>query len=273
MKNSIFDKKELTQLLGVKYPIIQGSMACISDSSFVLEVMKTGALATLSSYGLSAEELREEILFIKSKTKENFACNLMLQNPNIEELLEVLIELEVPIVTVSAGYNPQVISKLKDHKIKILAVVSNLKQALKMQSLGVDGIISEGMESGGHIGQLTTLTLMQELTEKIQIPLIAAGGISSRKAIDSLEKFGISGIQVGTLFLVSKESPLTDKEKPTLLEASSLDAQIVVSSNGLAMRGVREESGKIIPCGQAVGQISELLTLKEIVENLINFNK
>ncbi|MCY9807425.1 DUF561 domain-containing protein [Lentilactobacillus senioris] len=227
----------ITRLLGTKYPLIQGSLAHISTYPLVAAVSNAGGLGTLSSTGLNSKQLALQIQRVKELTNQPFAVNLTLLDANVETLVKIVIEQKVPIVITSAGTPKRFIPALKTAGIKTLAVIPNVKIAKKMESLGVDAVIAEGMESGGHIGQLTTMGLVPQVVAAVNIPVIAAGGIADARGVLAVQALGAQGIQVGTAFLVAEETPIAPEYKQAVITAD--DMATVVTGNGAdAVRGI-----------------------------------
>lgn len=231
----------ITQLLGIKYPIFQGAMAQISRASLVAAVSNAGGLGILASGGLSAEEVREEIKVIKAHTDKPFAVNLMLMEKNIPDIIQVLIEEGVRIVTTGAGTPKPYMPTLKEHDFIVIPVIPNVKVAKKMEDLGCHALVAEGMEAGGHIGSLTTMALTRQVTEAVSIPVLAAGGIADGHGIVAAHALGAEGVQIGTLFLASEECPIPLAFKEKVVEANDTDTVITGRLSGHPVRGLRNK--------------------------------
>ena len=173
----------ITNLLGIKYPIFQGAMAQIARYELVSAVSNAGALGILASGGVSPEELRKEIQQCKELTDKPFAVNLMLMMPNIDKIIDVVIEEGVKIVTTGAGTPRKFMPRLKEAGIKVIPVIPSVKAAKKMEELGCDAVVVEGMEAGGHVGTSTTMALLPQVTRAVKIPVVAAGGIADGRGI------------------------------------------------------------------------------------------
>lgn len=266
MKNQ-FDARTDGKWLGSKYPIIQGAMAGIANADFVLEMDKNGILGTLSTYGLSPKECQQEIEKLK-KTGIRFACNLMLKHPDIEEFANIMIAEKVPIVTLSAGYRPEIVKQLKMAGIIILAVVGSPKQAKKIADLDVDIIIAEGLESGGHIGKYSTEELVEILVHTLDKPIIAAGGISDYEGLQHFLEKGAIGIQIGTPLLLTTESPLPLQQKEKIATAEPSDIVVITGDIGLEIRGINDHES-FIPCGISAGKLDSIVSVKERIEKLV----
>jgi len=236
---------KLTKLLNIKYPIIQGGMAGISDSVLVSAVSNAGGLGVIGSRFLSAKWLEQEIDKTKKLTDKPFAVNLMMQNPNIEELVKVIVKKKVPIVSTGGGNPLPLFPYLKRAGIKVIPVVSLVRLAKKMEENGADAIVVEGMESGGHIGKKTTLALVPQAKRVIKkTPLIAAGGIYDGKTTAAMLVLGADGVQMGTRFLASKECDINKDYKEAILNATDENVIIVAEFTGHPVRLIENELTK-----------------------------
>ena len=218
----------ITNLLGIKYPIFQGAMAQIARHELVSEVSNAGALGILASGGVSPEELRKEIQQCKELTDKPFAVNLMLMMPNIDEIIDVVIEEGVKIVTTGAGTPRKFMPRLKEAGIKVIPVI----------------VVVEGMEAGGHVGTSTTMALLPQVTSAVNIPVIAAGGIADGRGMAAAYCLGASGVQMGTVFLASEECPVTDAYKNMILEAVDTSTTLTGEKFGAPVRGIKNELTK-----------------------------
>ncbi|MCR6110040.1 nitronate monooxygenase [Bacillus sp. A301a_S52] len=232
---------ELTQMLGIKYPIFQGAMAQIALSPLVGAVSNAGGLGIVGSGGFSAERLREEIRRTKDITDKPFAVNLMLMMENIPELIDVLIEEGIKIVTTGAGNPAPYMEKLKAHGIIVIPVVPSVKIAKKMEALGVDAIVAEGTEAGGHVGETTTMALLPQVTNAVSIPVIGAGGIGDGRGIAATFALGAQGVQVGTRFLTTVECPTHDNFKQAVLDADDTSTTVTGRSIGGPVRSIKNK--------------------------------
>ena len=206
-------------LLGIKYPIIQGAMAWIADGNLAGHVSKEGGLGIIAGGGMPIDILRNEIKKAKAITENPFGVNLMLMMPNIEEQIDVCVEEGVKVVTTGAG-NPGVyMEKLKAAGIKVIPVVASVALAKRMEKIGADAVVAEGMEAGGHIGEITTMALVPQIAEAVSIPVIAAGGIGGGKQFLAAFALGAEGVQVGTKFLVADECNVHDNYKEAIIKA------------------------------------------------------
>lgn len=231
----------LTELLGIQYPIFQGAMAHIARYPLVSAVSEAGGLGILAAGGLSSGDLREQIQKTKERTKKPFGVNLMLQMETISEQVEVLIEEGITIVTTGAGTPKPYVERLKQAGIKIFPVVPSVKIAKKMEQLGVDGVIAEGMESGGHIGETTTMALVPQVVQAVGIPVIAAGGIGDGRGMAAAFALGAQGIQMGTAFLTVSECPIHEHYQQAILQAEDTSTTVIQKSSGGAIRGLKNQ--------------------------------
>ncbi len=229
----------ITKLLGIKYPIFQGGMAQIALSPLVGAVSNAGGLGTIGSGGFSADRLREEIRKTKAITDKPFAVNLMLMMKNIPELIQVVIEEGVKVVTTGAGTPAPYMPIFKEHGIKVIPVVPSVKLAKKMEALGVDAIVAEGTESGGHVGETTTMALLPQVTSAVSIPVIAAGGIADGRGVAAAFALGAQGVQLGTRFLATVECPTHINFKKAVIEADDTSTTVTGRSVGAPVRSIK----------------------------------
>ena len=252
----------ITNLLGIKYPIFQGAMAQIARHELVSAVSNAGALGILASGGVRPEELRKEIQQCKELTDKPFAVNLMLMMPNIDEIIDVVIEEGVKIVTTGAGTPRKFIPRLKEAGIKVIPVIPSVKAAVKMEELGCDAVVVEGMEAGGHVGNSTTMALLPQVTSAVNIPVVAAGGIADGRGMAAAYCLGASGVQMGTVFLASEECPVTDAYKNMILEAVDTSTILTGEKFGAPVRGIKNELTKRYH--ELEEQSSTLMELEEL---------
>lgn len=252
----------ITNLLGIKYPIFQGAMAQIARHELVSAVSNAGALGILASGGVSPEELRKEIQQCKELTDKPFAVNLMLMMPNIDEIIDVVIEEGVKIVTTGAGTPRKFMPRLKEAGIKVIPVIPSVKAAVKMEELGCDAVVVEGMEAGGHVGTSTTMALLPQVTSAVNIPVIAAGGIADGRGMAAAYCLGASGVQMGTVFLASEECPVTDAYKNMIVEAVDTSTTLTGEKFGAPVRCIKNELTKRYH--ELEEQSSTLMELEEL---------
>lgn len=232
---------KIEDILNIKYPILQGGMTRIAEYRLVSAVSNAGGLGILASYGLTPEQLRVQIKKVKQLTDKPFAVNLMLKDKNIEAFITVIIEENVKIVSTGAGSPKPYMSIFKANHIKVIAVIPNVGVAKKMESLGVDIVVAEGMESGGHIGELTTMTLVPQVVEAVDIPVVAAGGVANGKTMLAAFVLGAKGVQIGTAFLVTKECVVNQAVKNKILEADEMSTTIIGTRLGMPLRTIKNE--------------------------------
>lgn len=230
-------KTKLTELLNIKYPIIQGAMAWVSDSNLASAVSNAGGAGIIASGGREPSWVKEEIKRTKSLTQKPFGVNVVLMDKNKDEIIEIICEEKVHFVTLGAGNPVPYIQKLKSAGIKVITVVPNLKLAKRVEERGVDAIIIEGMEAGGHIGQVTTMSLMTQVIPEINIPVIVAGGLSDGRGLAAALVMGASGIQMGTRFYASKECSAHINAKEAIVNATETD--VTGYMHNQSVRGIK----------------------------------
>jgi enoyl-[acyl-carrier protein] reductase II len=234
-----FSQNRVCQLLGIKYPIIQGRVDLISDSSFASLVCETGALGTISPGLLPALWLEKEIKLMKEKTKNPFGVNLFMRHPKLEEMVKVLMK-ERPAVVFTGGGNPlPIIPYLKMAGIKVIPIVPSSRLAKKMEENEADAVLLSGFESGGFVGKNTIFSLLVETKKIVKIPIIASGGVFDGKTAKYAFLLGAEGIQMGTRFLASKEFPVSEKLKDKIVEATADDIEIVFWNQGFPLRVIK----------------------------------
>lgn len=284
--------KKITELLGIQYSIFQGAMAHIARYPLVSAVSEAGGLGIIAAGGLSGEELREQIRETKKRTKKPFAVNLMLQMENISEQVDVLIAEGVKIVTTGAGTPKPYMDKLKQANIKVFPVIPSVKLAKKMEQLGVDGVIAEGMEAGGHIGETTTMALIPQVAQAVELPVIAAGGIGDGRGMSAAFALGASGVQMGTVFLSVGECPIHENYQQAILQADDTATTVIRKAKGGAIRGLKNQLTEedtseafslaalqraaddgdtqqgIVMTGQIAGMLKEVKTAKALIEGV-----
>ena len=234
----------ITKLLGIKYPVFQGAMAQIARYQLASAVSNAGGLGIIASGGMSPEQLREEIVNCKKHTDKPFAVNLMLMMHNIDEIIDVVIEEGVGIVTTGAGTPRKHMPKLKEAGIKVIPVIPSVKAAKKMEELGCDAVVVEGMEAGGHVGESTTMALLPQVTSAVNIPVIAAGGIADGRGVAAAYCLGASGVQMGTVFLATEECPVSENYKNAIIEAVDTSTTLTGTKFGAPVRGIKNELTK-----------------------------
>lgn len=297
---------KLCQLFGIQYPIFQGAMAWIANGNLAGSVSRDGGLGIIAGGGMPGNILREEIQKAKKIATGNpIGVNLMLMADNIEEQIEICVEESVDVVTTGAG-NPGIyMEKLKNAGIKVCPVVASVALAKRMEKIGADAIIAEGMEGGGHIGTITTMALLPQIVDAVKIPVICAGGIASGRQMLAALSMGASGVQCGTIFIVAKECQVHENYKKAILKAKDRSTvstgnftghPVRVIENKLAKEMLEKEkagaskeeleamgAGKLrlavvegdvdfgsVMAGQVAAMVQEEKTTKEILETLMS---
>ena len=235
---------KLNELLGIEFPIIQGGMANIATGAFAAAVSNAGALGLVASGGMDAEALRAEIRAAKANTGKPFGVNLMLMNPHIDALAKVVAEEGVQVVTTGAGNPGKYVPAWKEAGIKVFPVVAAPILAKRLERYGIDGIIAEGCESGGHIGELTTMALVPQVREMTDLPVIAAGGIAGGRQLAAAFALGACGAQIGTCLLVSEECPIHENYKKAVLKAKDRDTVVTGRSVDAPVRILRNQMSR-----------------------------
>lgn len=231
--------KTITELFDIKYPIFQGGMAQISRYELVSAVSNAGGLGIIASGGMTADQLREQIRETRKRTNKPFAVNLMLMDRNIPDLVKVVLEEEVKIVATGAGTPKNLMPLFKEAGIKVIAVIPSVKIAKKMEELGVDVLVAEGTEAGGHVGETTTMALVPQVVEAVNIPVVAAGGIANGRGVAAAFALGAQGVQVGTLFLASEECPVPQTFKDAVINAEDTSTTVTGRSIGGPVRSIK----------------------------------
>jgi len=243
----MFQNNPLTKLLGIKYPIIQGGMAGVSESILVSAVSNAGGLGVIGTGFFPASWLQEEIRKTRNLTKNPFGVNLFLQNPKVEELVKVVVSERVPVVFTGGGNPLPLVPYCQAAGIKIIPVTPSSRLAKKMEDNGADAVVVEGLESGGHIGENTTFCLIPQARKLLKtIPLIAAGGIYDGKTAAAAMILGADGIQMGTRFLASKECQIHENYKKAVLDATADNITVVARFTGHPVRVIENELAKKI---------------------------
>ena len=233
--------KSLTEVLGIKYPVMQGAMAWISDAGLAAAVSNAGGAGIISLGGRTTEYARDEIRRAKALTDKPFGVNVMLMAPNKADIVQVICEEKPAFVTLGAGNPVPFIEPLQAAGIKVIPVVPNVKLAKRVEKAGADAIVVEGMEAGGHIGVLTTMALMTQVIPEVSLPVIMAGGFGDGRGIAAALLMGAAGVQIGTRFLIAEECPVHDHVKQKLIEAVDTDTIVTGASIGGAVRGIKNK--------------------------------
>ena len=234
-------KTEVTRLLGIEYPVIQGGMAWVAEYHLAAAVSKAGGLGMIGAASAPASWVREQIQEVKKRTSKPFGVNVMLMSPNADEVAKVIVEEGVPVVTTGAG-NPEKYMKMwKEAGVKVIPVVASVAMAKRMERCQADALVAEGTEAGGHIGENTTMTLVPQIVDAVSIPVIAAGGIGDGRGMAAAFMLGAEAVQMGTHFVVTKESAVHQNYKNCILKARDIDSKVTGRTGGHPVRALRNQ--------------------------------
>jgi len=239
-------RTRLTELLGIEYPIIQGGMAWTATAELAAAVSNGGGLGIIGAGHMPTEILRDQIRQAKSLTDKPFGVNLMLMTPHIDELVAMVIEEGVHAVTTGAGNPGKYMDALKGAGIKVLPIAPSVALAKRLESIGADAIIGEGMEAGGHIGELTTMVLTPQLVDAVSVPVVAAGGIADGRGMAAAFALGAEGVQVGTRFMCAAECTIHPDVKERIIKAKDRDTVVTGASTGHPVRVIKNKLSKMI---------------------------
>lgn len=295
---------KICDLFDIKYPILQGGMAWVATGELAAAVSKAGGLGIIGAGNAPKDVIKEEIRKVKEVTDNNFGVNIMLLSPFVDDIVDLVVEENVPMVTTGAGNPGKYIDRFRKNNIKVVPVVSSVALAKRLVRTGVDAVIAEGTEAGGHIGDLTTMSMVPQLADAIDVPIIAAGGIADGRGFAAALSLGASGVQMGTRFVCSTESIAHDKYKEAIKSARDRDAVVTGRSTGHPVRNLKNKltrkidnmekkeaakekieemgAGKLreavregniengsVMAGQIAGMIKDELPVKEIIDNII----
>ncbi len=297
-------KTEITELLGINYPIIQGGMAQVAEAHLAAAVSKAGGLGLIAAASAPPEWVREQIKEVKKKTENPFGVNIMLMSPNADAVANIVVEEGVPVVTTGAGNPEKYMGMWKAAGVKVIPVVASVAMAKRMERCGADAIVAEGTEAGGHIGENTTMVLVPQIVDAVSIPVIAAGGIADGRGIAATFLLGAKAVQMGTHFVVTKECQVHQNYKNCILKAKDIDSRVTGRTTGHPVRTLRNQMTKeylrlekegasfeeleqltlgglkravtegdvvhgSVMAGQIAGMIKEEWTCKELIEKLV----
>lgn len=297
-------KTEVTELLGIEYPIIQGGMAWVAEYHLAAAVSEAGGLGLIGAASAPAEWVREQIREVKKRTDKPFGVNIMLMSPYADEVAKVVAEEGVKAVTTGAGNPEKYMEMWKAAGIKVIPVVASVALAKRMERCGADAVVAEGTESGGHIGETTTMVLVPQIADAVSIPVIAAGGIADGRGMAAAFMLGAKGVQLGTRFIATEECWAHENYKDLVLKARDIDTKVTGRSTGHPVRALRnqmtkqylelEEKGASfeelelltlgglrkavvdgdvktgsVMAGQSAGLVKEKCTCKEVIESLV----
>lgn len=235
---------KLNEFLNIKYPIIQGGMANIATGEFAAAVSNAGGLGLIASGGFDAERIREEINKCRALTDKPFGVNLMLMNPDVDNIAKMLTEEKVDVITTGAGSPEKYVADWKAVGTKVIPVVSGVALAKRMERMGVDAVIAEGGESGGHVGEMTTMALVPMVVDAVDIPVIAAGGIADGRQMVAAMALGAIGIQIGTCLLVAEECPIHENYKLAIIKAKDNGTVVTGRSSGAPVRVIKNNMSR-----------------------------
>lgn len=237
-------RTRITELLGIRFPILQGGMAWVADARLAAAVSNGGGVGIIAGGNAPPEIIRDEIRKVRQLTRRPFGVNIMMMSEYAEELAELMVEERVPVVTTGAGNPGKLIPVWKEAGIKVIPVVPTVALAKRLERAGADALIAEGCEAGGHIGELTTMALVPQVVDAVSIPVIAAGGIADGRGIAAALMLGAEGVQVGTRFLVAKECHIHPNYKAMVLRAKDTDTAVTGRKTGHPVRQIRNKFTK-----------------------------
>lgn len=237
-------KTKVTELLQIEYPIIQGGMAWVAEHHLAAAVSEAGGFGLIGAASAPPEIVREEIRKAKELTDKPFGVNIMLLNPNADEVAKIVVEEGIQAVTTGAGNPEKYMPMWKEAGIKVIPVVASVAMAKRMERYGADAVVAEGMEAGGHIGNQTTMALIPQIVDAVNIPVIAAGGIGDGRGVAASFMLGAEGVQMGTRFVVADESIVHDNYKDRIVKAKDIDSVVTGQSTGHPVRCLRNQMTK-----------------------------
>ena len=300
----MFSNTRITELLKIQYPIIQGGMAWVAEHHLAAAVSEAGGLGLIGGANAPGEVVRQEIRKARELTDKPFGVNVMLLSPYADDVAKVVVEEGIKVVTTGAGTPEKYMDMWKEAGIKVIPVVASVALAKRMEKYGADAVVAEGCESGGHIGDQTTMTLVPQVVDAVSIPVIAAGGIGDGRGIAAAFMLGAEAVQIGTRFVVAKESQVHENYKQRIIKAKDIDSAVTGRSHGHPVRCLRnqmtreylklEQEGKsfeeleyltlgtlrravqegditngTVMAGQIAGMISKEQTCKEMIEEMM----
>lgn len=251
----------ITELLGIKYPIIQGGMSWVAEQNLAAAVSAAGGLGIIAAGNAPVEWVRDQIREVKKKTDNPFGVNIMMLSPNAEAVAKLVVEEGVKVVTTGAGSPEKYMAMWKEAGVKVIPVVASVAMARRMERAGADAVVAEGTEAGGHIGETTTMVLVPQIVDAVNIPVIAAGGIADGRGLAAAYMLGAAGAQLGTHFVVVKESIVHQNYKNAILKAGDIDTKVTGRTTGHPVRGLRNAMTKEYLKKEAEGATFEELEL------------
>ena len=249
-------KTRITELLGCQYPIIQGGMAWVAEHTLAAAVSNAGGIGLIAGGSAPIDYLREQIRLCKEKTDKPFGVNIMLMSPNADDLAQLCIDEKVAVVTTGAGNPGKFIPAWKEAGIKVIPVIPSVALAKRMERAGADAVVAEGTESGGHIGENTTMCLVPQVVDALEIPVIAAGGIADGRGIAASFMLGAEGVQIGTRFLASEECQIHPTFKELVVKAKDTDSVVTGRYTGHPCRNIKTKFSKMLANGEKDGSLT-----------------
>ena len=237
-------KTKVTELLGIEYPIIQGGMAWVADHHIAAAVSEAGGLGLIAAANAPAEWVREQIREAKKLTDKTFGVNIMLMSPSADEVAKIVVEEGIKVVTTGAGSPEKYMEAWKAAGVKVIPVVASVALARRMERCGADAVVAEGTESGGHIGETTTMALVPQVVDAVDLPVVAAGGIADGRGLAAALALGACGVQVGTCLLTSTECPIHENYKDALLKARDSDTIVTGRLGGTPVRVLKNRMSR-----------------------------
>lgn len=249
-------KTRITDLLGCQYPLIQGGMAWIAEHTLASAVSNAGGIGLIAGGSAPIDYLRQQIRLCKEKTDKPFGVNIMLMSPNADDLAQLCIDEKVAVVTTGAGNPAKYIPDWKNAGIKVIPVIPSVALAKRMERAGADAVVAEGTESGGHIGENTTMCLVPQVVDALEIPVIAAGGIADGRGVAASFMLGAEGVQIGTRFLASEECQIHDTFKELVVKAKDTDSVVTGRYTGHPCRNIKTKFSKKLANGEKDGSLT-----------------
>ena len=249
-------KTRITELLGCEYPLIQGGMAWIAEHTLASAVSNAGGVGLIAGGSAPIDYLRDQIRTCKTETDKPFGVNIMLMSPNADDLAQLVIDEDVKIVTTGAGNPGKYMAAWKQAGIKVIPVVATVALAKRMEKAGADAVVAEGTESGGHIGENTTMCLVPQVVDAVEIPVIAAGGIADGRGVAASFMLGAEGVQMGTRFLASEECQINPTFKELVLKAKDTDNVVTGMTTGHPCRNIKTKFSKMLAKGENDGTLT-----------------
>ena len=243
-RKAVSMKTRVTELLGIEYPIIQGGMAWVAEYHLASAVSNAGGLGLIAAANAPADWVQEQIRQAKEQTENPFGVNIMLMSPHADEVAEMVVREGVRVVTTGAGSPEKYMKMWKEAGIKVIPVVASVALAKRMERCGADAVVAEGTEAGGHIGENTTMVLVPQVADAVEIPVIAAGGIADGRGIAAAFMLGAQGVQMGTHFVVTTECQVHENYKKAILKARDIDSRVTGRSTGHPVRAIRNQMTK-----------------------------